>query len=194
MSDRISGQKAILRKEMRDRLKRLSAEERNCAATGLEEKLRDLNELSRSLHVLGFIPHGNEINCSPFCDYWLGKGHKLSYPVVDTSQDVINPHEVCESSIIAAGYRGIREPRGCPMTPLALIDAILIPGLAFDARGHRLGQGGGHYDRLLVRRPESCATIGLAYDWQVVDHVPVDVHDQLIQWIVTPTRIIDCRI
>jgi 5-formyltetrahydrofolate cyclo-ligase len=88
---------------------------------------------------------------------------------------------------ICEGRFGIREPRAdCAEIPLNQLDFVLVPGVAFDLDGHRLGRGKGHYDRLLASF-EGLAC-GVAFDQQVVGHVPVEPHDAQLSCILTPTR------
>ena len=88
---------------------------------------------------------------------------------------------------LCEGRFGIREPReDCIEIPLNQLDFVLVPGVAFDLDGHRLGRGKGHYDRLLASF-EGLAC-GVAFDQQVVGHVPVEPHDAQLSCILTPTR------
>ena len=195
MTDLFAVQKTPVRKEMRTQLKDITAEYREQAALQLQDQLWQLNAIPGRHHILAFHPHGNEIDCRPFCRAWIAAGHQLSLPRVDDDGVSLVPHLIHDIAALKLGYRGIPEPdaRECPITKLEDIDALLLPGLAFDRRGNRLGQGGGHYDRLLSRLPASCVTIGLAYDWQVIDSVPAGPHDQRMQWVVTPLRTIKCQ-
>ena len=86
------------------------------------------------------------------------------------------PHDLCE------GAYHIMEPIGTPFTDLAQIDLALIPGLAFDAQGHRLGRGKGYYDRFLAAFTGT--TIGVCFDFQKVAEVPVDAHDIAVNRVV----------
>jgi 5-formyltetrahydrofolate cyclo-ligase len=69
--------------------------------------------------------------------------------------------------------------------PAAALDAVLVPGLAFDAAGRRLGRGGGHYDRLLPRLRPDCLRVGLSFEGQLLAGVPVEIHDQAVGAVVT---------
>lgn len=73
------------------------------------------------------------------------------------------------------------------------LDLVLVPGVAFDRRGGRLGYGGGYYDRFLPRLRSGTITIGLAYDLQLVEQVPTETHDVPLDLLVTETGVIDCR-
>ncbi|WP_409289280.1 5-formyltetrahydrofolate cyclo-ligase [Peribacillus sp. SCS-37] len=91
-------------------------------------------------------------------------------------------------------FYGLKEPIPGLTTPVAAedIDLMFVPGLAFDARGYRLGYGGGYYDRLLA----GCSglTVSLALDLQILDSVPKEVHDMPVSTIITPGRMIVCDI
>jgi 5-formyltetrahydrofolate cyclo-ligase len=105
------------------------------------------------------------------------------------------PHEIADPATdLCAGPLGIPEPR--PDTPEVApeeVDWALVPGLAFDEQGFRLGRGGGYYDRLLVRlRPETvCWALG--FESQLVERVPTEPHDLPLSGVTTPTRTIRGR-
>jgi 5-formyltetrahydrofolate cyclo-ligase len=85
---------------------------------------------------------------------------------------------------------GMLEPApSLPQVDPSDLDLVLVPGVAFDRRGGRLGFGGGYYDRLLPMT--TALRVGVTYDQTLVDRLPVQEHDQLVQWIVTPTQILN---
>lgn len=84
------------------------------------------------------------------------------------------------------------DPEAVPPVDPAEVDLFVVPGLAFDVSGHRLGQGGGWYDRFLAGRTAGSLVVGVAGDEQVVDAVPVDDHDVPVHVLVTPTRTLWC--
>jgi 5-formyltetrahydrofolate cyclo-ligase len=89
------------------------------------------------------------------------------------------------------GYCGLLEPtEGMAEAAPDEIDVVLVPGVAFDERGHRLGMGGGFYDRLLADLPPEVMKIGLAFDEQIVEAVPREEHDVVLDAVVTPSRIL----
>jgi len=100
----------------------------------------------------------------------------------------------CPRAALVPGYRGILEPPPTmPPVPLAEVAALVVPGVAFDLRGHRLGQGGGHYDRLIAAAralPAPPLVVALAYDFQIVARVPHEAHDQRVDRIVTERRVL----
>lgn len=107
------------------------------------------------------------------------KGIYSACVVRDLSQDLVT------------GLHGIREPgSACQKHPLNLLDLVLVPGVAFDLTGRRLGRGAGHYDRLLTG---VCGTTcGIAFDEQISGELPVEPHDVFVDCILTPTRWLEC--
>jgi len=94
---------------------------------------------------------------------------------------------VSAGEALVAGRHGIPEPAAeAPLVSPAELDLVLAPGVAFDRRGGRLGQGGGDYDRLLAALAPACATIGWCHAFQLVDRVPAEPHDQPVQLVITP--------
>lgn len=94
-------------------------------------------------------------------------------------------------SDLVAGRHGLREPAPhCPPVNPDQIDLILVPGVAFDSRGVRLGRGGGFYDRFLCRQELRARRVGVAFDLQIVDRIPAEPHDAALEAVITPSRII----
>jgi len=89
------------------------------------------------------------------------------------------------------GPMNVWEPAGhCPPVAIAALDIILVPGLAFTREGARLGRGGGYYDRLLAHPYCKARRIAIAYDCQIIDHIPVEPHDQRVHQIITESGLI----
>ena len=121
----------------------------------------------------------------------MDSGKLLALPRFDSAT---NGYLACEVKDLAndvePGRYGIREPRGsCKPVPLKRLDFVLVPGVAFDLRGRRLGRGKGYDDQLLAAvRGRTC---GVAFDQQIVREVPVEPHDSDVNCILTPTRWIE---
>lgn len=100
-------------------------------------------------------------------------------------------YELKDAGRFKKGKFGIREPAVCiPKKAWHEIDVALIPGVAFDVSGHRIGFGGGHFDRFLKKL--DCTTIGLAYELQIIDKVPTHQYDVPVDFIITEKRTINC--
>ena len=111
-------------------------------------------------------------------------GWRIAFPRVE---DGPLSFRICSRADLAAGFRGIAEP--AVNASAARPDVVLVPLLAVDRSGNRLGQGGGHYDRTLaaLRATGPVLAIGLAFDMQVIDHVPARHWDQRLDAVATPT-------
>jgi 5-formyltetrahydrofolate cyclo-ligase len=111
----------------------------------------------------------------------------------------IRPHgqlehrELSDLSQLGETAFGLREPdpEQCPPAASELADLIIVPGVAFTVDGSRLGMGGGYYDLFLAQH--AATRVGLSYEMQLVEALPVAAHDQSMDWIVTELRVIRCR-
>ncbi len=152
------------------------------------EKLLSLPQIKKAKSILLYYPHKNEINTLPLINIFLKQGKTVLLPKVQ-NQDII-PVIFKDFSQLKEGYAGIKEPEGESLPPEE-IDVVIVPGVAFDKKGHRLGYGKGYYDRFLSKT--NASKIGLAYDFQIVDNLPAEEHDIPLDFIITPTQIIQIK-
>jgi 5-formyltetrahydrofolate cyclo-ligase len=139
--------------------------------------------------VLAYAPMPEELDPSPLVHALRDAGVRVAYPRV-CGPGELALHWAMEDEL-AAGYCGVFEPSAdAPKATLDEIDLVLVPGVAFDEACQRLGMGGGFYDRLLAQTAAGTLAIGLAFDKQVVASVPHEVHDAVMDAIVTPTRVL----
>jgi 5-formyltetrahydrofolate cyclo-ligase len=119
-------------------------------------------------------------------------GKTVALPRVDGAARMLELHAVTDiAADTAAGYRGIPEPLAtCPPVAVESVDWVLVPGVAFDLAGRRLGYGGGYYDRLLALLPPDTPRLAGAFDLQIVAHVPAARHDLIVDAIATETRML----
>ena len=140
--------------------------------------------------VVGLYHAGqDEAPTSGYAAWFFENGHALALPAfADRSAPMEfrrwdNPHD---AGALVEGPFGIMQPR--PDAQLLTPGAVFVPLLGFSARGDRIGQGAGHYDRWLAAHPQ-VLTIGMAWDSQLLDTVPVEPHDVALALVVTPTRL-----
>ncbi|HSK47656.1 MAG TPA: 5-formyltetrahydrofolate cyclo-ligase [Coriobacteriia bacterium] len=183
-------QKQALRKHVRDLRCSLSAETCIAHAEAAAENLLSLEELAGARVVMAYAATAEEIDPALAIESLHARGVVVAMPRVE-AEGVLGVHLVGWGEDLEPGPLGIRQPAAhTPRVPLDTIDAVVVPGVAFDEAGYRLGYGGGYYDRLLPRLRDDCVRIGLAYDEQVVASLPAEDHDERVNAVVTPTRVI----
>lgn len=182
--------KSAVRTEMRRLRQGLHPVERRVRSRQIAERLWTRRAFVEAERVLFYAAREGEVETLPLLTRWLAEGRRAIFPRVEGGEMVLM--EVRDLADLSPGYRRVLEPRrgGGRVIPLAEVEVALVPGLAFDLEGNRLGQGGGHYDRVLARLSPSTLTIGLAFDFQVLGRLPVEVHDVPVDLIVTETRVI----
>ncbi len=143
--------------------------------------------------IAGYWPSGSEVSCIDLMNELAGRGWHLLLPIVDTSDQPLRFARWEPGMDLFEGAHGILVPVKTDYDAGNVIpDIALVPLLAYDRAGRRLGQGGGYYDRTLASWREwgDVVAIGLAYDGQEVDSVPVDPHDQKLDALITEQRVI----
>lgn len=141
--------------------------------------------------IFAYVSFKSEVDTLGFIEYALGDNKIVCVPKIESKEKGIEFFEINSLAHLKAGYYGILEPTAnCPSANLKEIDLMLIPGLAFDILGGRLGYGAGYYDRFLYQTKLNFNKVGIAYDFQVIDKVPMDEHDVRIDGIITTKDII----
>jgi 5-formyltetrahydrofolate cyclo-ligase len=174
-------------REARDQVERA---DRRAAAEALASELAALPELASVSSVLAYAALPTELDPAPAILRLRRRGVRIAYPRIE-SPGVLGMHYVDHEVELVPGPFGLAQPsQHAPRAPHRSIDAIILPGVAFDAQGTRLGYGGGYYDRLLPLCRPDCIRIGIAFDEQVLDHIPAEEHDACVDIVVTPLRTI----
>ncbi|MFD7066143.1 5-formyltetrahydrofolate cyclo-ligase [Streptomyces sp. NPDC059913] len=182
--------KARLRRELLAARRLLTGEDVENAAAVLSRRARALPELSGARTVAAYVSVGTEPGTRVLLDALREHGVRVLLPVLLPDNDLDWARYEGAGRLVRAG-RGLLEPDGPRLGPGAVLeaDAVLLPGLAADARGMRLGRGGGSYDRVLARLAAAGAhpaLIVLLYENEVVARVPEEPHDHPVDVVVTP--------
>lgn len=137
--------------------------------------------------VLGFAPTRLE----PDWTAAMGSGWTVALPRVEGAG--LHFHRVADFATLTKGRLGVREPAEGGFVPCSAAEIILVPGVAFDRKGRRLGRGGGFYDRVLGEPSLAARRVAVCFACQLVDRVPVEAHDALVDAIVTEDGWLDAR-
>ncbi|MET8272520.1 5-formyltetrahydrofolate cyclo-ligase [Streptomyces sp. NPDC079189] len=182
--------KASLRRELLAARSLLSRKDVENAAMVLSRGAVNLPELAEARTVAAYVSVGREPGTRALLDALHARRVRVLLPVLLPDNDLDwAAYEGGDSLVPAA--RGLLEPDGPRLGPDAVLDAdvVLLPGLAVDGRGMRLGRGGGSYDRVLARLATAGAhpaLVVLLYDNELVAQVPVEPHDHPVDAVVTP--------
>lgn len=184
----VSEQKTSLRQQFRVLTRSIAPEQAAAASEDLRKHLLGSPYWQQAQRILMFYPLNDEPDIAPLLQQALTAGKTIALPRYNSSLGVYEAALIRNlTEDLVPGRFGVREPSpNCPALPLNQLDLTLVPGIAFDASGRRLGRGKGFYDRLLPGT--TGMTLGLAFDWQESDALPTEPHDVELDAILTPTR------
>jgi len=188
MSETLANQKAALRVTLREQLRSLTPEYKESAGLSICQRLAVLPLWQKAEQVLLFAPRPDEPNIWPLAQQAIQAGKQLFLPRYVTASGVYEAASIQDpAQDVAPGKFGILEPKPlCNVADPKRLDLVLLPGLAFDWHGYRLGRGKGFYDRLLTA--VSGKTCGVAFDMQLISAISVEPHDVRLNCILTPTH------
>jgi 5-formyltetrahydrofolate cyclo-ligase len=175
----------------------LTADDVRESEAALARRALELPELARARTVAAYVSVGSEPGTRALLDALRARGVRVLLPVLLPDNDLdwgVYAGEGSLARVRHGGRMALLEPAGDRLGPDAVTaaDAVLLPGLAVDARGMRLGRGGGSYDRVLARLERAGAHPALAvllYDTEVVERVPEEEHDRPVHAVVTPSGV-----
>ncbi|MFI0136151.1 5-formyltetrahydrofolate cyclo-ligase [Streptomyces luteogriseus] len=175
----------------------MTADDLRKTSIALAGRALELSELGRAATVAAYVSVGSEPGTRALLDALHARGVRVLLPALMPDNDLDWGAYEGEGSLARVQHGGrmaLFEPAGERLGPDAVTaaDAVLLPGLAVDARGMRLGRGGGSYDRVLARLERAGAhpaLVVLLYDSEVVAHVPEEPHDRPVHAVVTPSGV-----
>lgn len=178
----------MLREQVRAELKKLTAAERAQAALQACALLEQQTVWREARAILFYAPLAGELDLWQLLQDSLAAGKTVALPRFDAEQNSYAAALIQDAAQdIQTGQFGVREPRPeCASVALNRLDLLLVPGVAFDRDGGRVGRGRGFYDRLLSGFDG--VACGVAFDQQIVARVPSEPHDARLKCILTPTR------
>ncbi|HLD86993.1 MAG TPA: 5-formyltetrahydrofolate cyclo-ligase [Candidatus Nanoarchaeia archaeon] len=182
----INEQKNLIRKDILEKRNSLKMEQIREYSEAIIKNLLVLDGYSKSKVVMLYASFGSEVDTHALIQNSL-LSKKVVLPKVNDG--VIIPSLILSYDNLMPDFRGILEPIEALPIKHSTIDSVIVPGIAFDSQGNRLGFGKGNYDRFL-KRATHAVKIGLAYDSQMVESIPSQEHDVPMDFVVTPTRIL----
>ena len=180
--------KAEIRAQLREMRRALSKQEQDVAAKAMHDHLAALDVYRASRVVMAYMTCRGELSLEPVILDVLAAGKTLVLPRCE-AEGIMTARKVGAIHELVPGAYGLLEPdASCEAIDPKKIDLILVPGVAFDRQGGRLGQGAGYYDRFL---PQTQAVrMGICHDFALLEHVPSQAHDVPMDFVITPAGII----
>ena len=167
---------------MRELKRAVTPEEKLRRSETVMRGVEALPEFQRARVVLLYWSMADEVQTHAFVERWY-KEKTLLLPCVD-GDDLRLRQYTGPECMVAGEQFGIGEPSGEEWTDLDAVELIVVPGVAFDRQNNRMGRGRGFYDRLLKSTPNA-VKIGVAYDFQILDSIPVEPHDVKMDRVIT---------
>lgn len=180
-----------LRKETVEKRNKHSKEEQSKKSKEIKEKLFNLKEFNYAKTVLFYVSYNGEVNTHEMIKEALNV-KKIVVPISNIEDETLNLSVLEDFYDLEISSYGILEPKKECIKKVSIndIDLIIIPGVAFDINGNRMGHGQGYYDKLLEK--SKVAKIGLCFEFQLLEKIPTESHDIPVNIIVTEERILNC--
>ncbi|MCK4851114.1 MAG: 5-formyltetrahydrofolate cyclo-ligase [Phycisphaerae bacterium] len=185
--------KETIRRELRRHLAAMKDGLRQELSARACEVLLSLPEFRRAATVMAYIPLPDELDISPALQAAWEQGKVVVMPRIIWEEHELRPivtHNLEED--LTASRHGLREPAGSEELSLSKIDLAIVPAVGFDRRGHRMGRGGGFYDRFLAQPQLRASTVGITFEKQILKELPILSHDRRVQMIVTDSGVHRC--
>jgi 5-formyltetrahydrofolate cyclo-ligase len=186
----MAGKADIRRKILRSR-NAMAHEEIAVMSQEIVKRLIGLAAIRGATTVMVFLSFGTEVLTDELIRWGWAAGKRIAVPLCNPEDRELIPCRIDTFEDLQRGHYGIREPKAGLVRPLPRgeIDAVLVPAVAFDRRGSRVGYGGGYYDRFLPEVPRA-TRIGVVFACQIVEGIPAGPHDVAVDGIVTEKEII----
>lgn len=188
-----SKSRALLRGEVLRRRDGLSVAERQERSTAISRRVLELPCIQASRSIFTYVNFRSEVETMGLIQSWLGAEKVVSVPLTLVAESRLHAYRITnpEHDLIP-GYCRIPEPDPLrlPLVDPQGLEVIILPGSVFDRQGGRLGYGGGFYDRFIANQAPQAIRIGLAFELQVTDSLPLLAHDQRLHTLVTEERVL----
>ncbi len=170
-----------IRKTIKQRFLDSTDSERKLWSEEMCNKLAEDRRIMDAKYIMAYCPLKDEVNILPFLDHLNNIGKTILLPEVMSAEDMIL-HLYDINTQMSKGALGTSFPSNEEFTDYELIDAVLVPGVAFTKDGRRLGRGRGYYDRFL-KRLEGVYKRGVCFPYQIVEDIPTEIHDIKVDYV-----------
>jgi len=185
--------KQVVRKTILTLLKEQKEEDRLGKSSQIRDRLFQDPDVAQSKTVLFYASFAGEVETFAMIRQALQDGKQIALPCVNVHTKEIFPKRVVNlEEDLEYGPYHIRQPKGDVTQDVAIetIDLVVVPAVAFDRNHYRLGRGAGYYDRFLSKLSSDIPRIGLAFDFQILDALPIEEHDLPVARVITETAVI----
>ncbi len=181
--------KAKLRREIAEKRRLLHSQWIANASLCMVAHLQRLDAFKTAQRIALYKAIAGEVDLECLFTTCWDLGKRTSTPVFNRTLKTYELAEITDKTRYITGNYGIQEPEHPSLIPIDDMDLIIVPGVAFDANGNRLGRGGGYYDRLL--EGFSGTTAAVSFDFQLFSNIPHESHDIPVNYIVTESKVVD---
>ena len=180
-------EKKQLRQQLLEKRRRLSAAQREQCSAQACRHLLACERVMEGEVIMAFYPFGDEVDILPFIEEALHRGKEIWLPRTIPDKRELVPYRYTGKQMLKQGPYGIWEPdpEKAQTVDADRVDTILVPGVGFDRQGGRIGYGAGYYDRFLAGLGHRPYLLGVGFSVQVVERVPMEPHDMLLDAILT---------
>jgi len=169
--------KRQLRNILLNRLKKQTEREREHKSRLIERKLLKQEGFIKAKRIMFYLAFNGEVKTESMINKARELGKEIYVPVCDTKKKLLKPCRLNKNSGLKKGPYQILQPQTQEYLPLDDLDLVIVPALAFDKNGNRLGRGKGYYDRFLKKISAHTYSIGLAFDFQILPNLPLKPYD-----------------
>jgi 5-formyltetrahydrofolate cyclo-ligase len=177
--------KRQLRNILLERLKKQTEQERKSKSKLIEKKLLEQEEFIKAERIMFYLAFDGEVNTESMINKSRELGKQIYVPLCDTKEKTLKPCVLMKDSALKKGPYQTLEPQTKIDLPLNKLDLVIVPALAFDKNGNRLGRGKGYYDRCLKKVSSHTRSIGLAFDFQILPTLPVEQNDVSVDKVLS---------
>jgi len=191
--EEIQEKKCEIRNETANKLGAFSRTELELKTRAVEDRLFEFANFLEAKIVLMYVNGGNEVDTREILKKSFEYNKIIVLPVFNPKQNKVKMLKVDNlDTDLKLGSRGILEPdpERCKIVPIDSLDIAIIPGIAFDEKGGRIGPGDGYYDRMIPKLPVTTRKVALTFECQIFPQIPMESHDKYIDIIITDKRVI----